>query len=102
MLSYLQENDAAGREYQRVLELWPDCSAGLWLYAELLSSTGKDRAKARRLLDKALKIDSEDAIAYFYLGLHLLRLHRKSKARDALSKAAELGHAKAQELLSES
>lgn len=101
LLAHIGHVELAEEQFQAALEIWPDCVAALWLYADLLSTTGKDRAKARRLLTQAIEIDPNEGIIHFYLGKHLVRLHHNSQAKQAFQKAVELGYERAQKDLDE-
>ena len=95
----LRKLKAADEQYRRLIVLWPDDSLPYWCYGGFLAHESKDSSTAERHLRKAIEIDPRCELANYHLGKHLLYWDRQREAKKFLTKAAQLGHLKARELL---
>jgi len=68
----------------------PTKAAGYFLQAKAMNTQAIDPAGARRLLEKALSIDGQDAATHFELGNALERLQSYPEAAREFERAAEL------------
>ncbi|MBV9868536.1 MAG: tetratricopeptide repeat protein [Abitibacteriaceae bacterium] len=98
LMWHLGKGKAAEEHFQAAVTIWPDTLTYSY-YGNFLFATDFDRAKAGQLLRKATELDPDYSYAHYFLGKHLIRCKHKFKAKQALLKAAELGHEKARELL---
>ncbi len=95
----LRKLKAADEQYRMLLKLWPDDSLPYWSYGGFLAYESRDRSTAERYLRKAIEIDPRSELTNYHLGKHLLYWGRKAEAKRFLTKAAQLGHLQARELL---
>jgi tetratricopeptide (TPR) repeat protein len=68
----------------------PTKAAGYFLQAKAMNTQAIDPAEARKLLEKAISIDDQDASAHFELGNALERLRIYPDAAREFERAAEL------------